>query len=32
MIPSGEDGLKALLMADAAVKSLKERREVEIVY
>ena len=32
MAPSGEDGLKALLMADAAVKSLKERREVEIVY
>ena len=32
MFPSGEDGLKALLMADAAVKSLKERREVEIVY
>jgi myo-inositol 2-dehydrogenase/D-chiro-inositol 1-dehydrogenase len=32
MVPSGEDGLKALLMADAAVKSLKERRQVDIVY
>jgi myo-inositol 2-dehydrogenase/D-chiro-inositol 1-dehydrogenase len=32
MSPSGEDGLKALLMAEAAVKSLKERRQVEIAY
>ncbi|MFZ1963681.1 MAG: inositol 2-dehydrogenase [Roseiarcus sp.] len=32
MNPSGEDGLKALLMAEAAAKSLKERRQVEIVY
>jgi myo-inositol 2-dehydrogenase/D-chiro-inositol 1-dehydrogenase len=32
MRPSGEDGLKALLMAEAAVKSLKERRQVEIAY
>ena len=32
MSPSGEDGLKALLMADAAVASLKEGRQVEIVY
>jgi myo-inositol 2-dehydrogenase/D-chiro-inositol 1-dehydrogenase len=31
MVPSGEDGLKALLMADAALKSLKERRQVDIV-
>ena len=32
MSPSGEDGLKALAMADAAVKSLKEGRHIEIVY
>ena len=32
MSPSGEDGLKALIMADAAVKSLKEAGRVEIVY
>jgi len=32
MRPSGEDGLKALLMAEAAVKSLQERRQVEIAY
>ncbi len=32
MSPSGEDGLKALVMADAALKSLKEGRQVEIVY
>jgi myo-inositol 2-dehydrogenase/D-chiro-inositol 1-dehydrogenase len=32
MSPSGEDGLKALVMADAAAKSLKEGREIEIVY
>jgi myo-inositol 2-dehydrogenase/D-chiro-inositol 1-dehydrogenase len=32
MSPSGEDGLKALLMAEAAVKSLRERRQVDIVY
>ena len=32
MSPSGEDGLKALVMADAAVKSLKEGRRIEIVY
>jgi myo-inositol 2-dehydrogenase / D-chiro-inositol 1-dehydrogenase len=32
MSPSGEDGLKALAMADAAVKSLKEGRQVEIAY
>jgi myo-inositol 2-dehydrogenase / D-chiro-inositol 1-dehydrogenase len=32
MSPSGEDGLKALLMADAAVASLKEGRQVNIVY
>jgi len=32
MHPSGEDGLKALAMADAAVKSLKEGRQVEIAY
>jgi myo-inositol 2-dehydrogenase/D-chiro-inositol 1-dehydrogenase len=32
MSPSGEDGLKALAMADAAMTSLKEGRQVEIVY
>jgi len=32
MQPSGEDGLKALAMADAAMKSLKEGRQVEIAY
>ncbi len=32
MTPSGEDGFKALVMADAALKSLKEGRQVEIVY
>ncbi len=32
MSPSGEDGLKALAMADAALKSLKDGREVEIAY
>ena len=32
MSPSGEQGLKALLMAEAANKSMKEGREVEIVY
>lgn len=32
MIPSGGDGLKALLAADTALKPLTERREVEIVY
>ena len=32
MSPSGEDGLKALVMADAALKSLKEGRQIEIVY
>jgi myo-inositol 2-dehydrogenase / D-chiro-inositol 1-dehydrogenase len=32
MSPSGEDGLKALVMADAALKSLKEGRQVEITY
>jgi myo-inositol 2-dehydrogenase/D-chiro-inositol 1-dehydrogenase len=32
MSPSGEDGLKALVMADAAVKSLKEGRRIEIVF
>ncbi|RBP05755.1 myo-inositol 2-dehydrogenase [Roseiarcus fermentans] len=32
MRPSGEDGLKALVMAEAALKSLKEGRAVEIVY
>ena len=32
MSPSGEDGLKALVMAEAALKSLKEGRQVEIVY
>ena len=31
MSPSGEDGLKALVMADAALKSLKEGRQIEIV-
>ena len=31
MSPSGEDGLNALAMADAALKSLKEGRQVEIV-
>ena len=31
MSPSGEDGLKALVMADAALKSLKEGRQVQIV-
>jgi len=32
MSPSGEDGLKALVIADAALKSLKEGRQAEIVY
>ncbi len=32
MSPSGEDGLKALVMADAALKSLKEGRKIDIVY
>ena len=32
MHPSGEDGLKALAMADAAMKSLKEGRQIEIAY
>ena len=32
MSPSGEDGLKALVMVDAALKSLTEGRQVEIVY
>ena len=32
MSPSGEDGLKALIMADAALKSHKEGRQIEIVY
>ncbi len=31
MSPSGEDGLKALVIADAALKSLKEGRQVQIV-
>ncbi|MGO9742299.1 MAG: inositol 2-dehydrogenase [Roseiarcus sp.] len=32
MSPSGEDGLKALVMAEAAVKSLATGRQVAIVY
>ncbi len=32
MSPSGEDGLKALVMAEAAVKSLATSRQVAIVY
>ena len=32
MSPSGEDGLKALAMAEAALASLKAGRQVEIVY
>jgi myo-inositol 2-dehydrogenase/D-chiro-inositol 1-dehydrogenase len=32
MSPSGEDGLKALVMADAAAKSLNEGRRIEVVY
>jgi myo-inositol 2-dehydrogenase / D-chiro-inositol 1-dehydrogenase len=32
MSPSGQDGLKALVMADAAVKSLNEGRRIEVVY
>ena len=30
MNPSGDDGLKALVLADAAVRSLREKRAVEI--
>ena len=32
MSPSGEDGLKALVMAEAALKSLKEGRTIDIAY
>jgi len=32
MTPSGQDGLKALLVAEAAMQSVKEGREIEIKY
>ena len=32
MMPSGEDGLKALVIAEAALQSLKEGRRVEVAY